>query len=300
MIYIPLQYLPDQTVVLETDLGGDVDDVGALALLLDGSKRYGYRMGGVSLNRIGPRIPDAVRALLCARGFNELPIAHTVPGVEFESPYVAEMAKLLPEGARRETVPVQEFYRKLFAQAEDRSVTIVSVGFLQNLDIVWREDPALFEKKVRSVLIMGGSFLYKPEYKEYNFTCEGHLRETSDFVENYPGQVIYIGWEAGGHVWTDVSPKKDISDPVVAAYEAFGRQEGCFPYRRQSWDPVTADFAIHGENGFYRLSPNVRVWLEEGMTRFAECPEGNAAFVILNQSEETVSGHISEAILETI
>ncbi len=300
MIYIPLKYLTNQTVVLETDIGGDVDDVGALVLLLDGAKKYGYKMGGVSLNRYAPEIVKGVRALLASRGFENLPIATAVNAPASVSSYLHAMAKHLPEEANLQTKSAMEFYEELFSKAEDGSVTIVSVGFLQNLDAVWRRNPALFEKKVRALVIMGGSFLYKPEYQEYNFNAEGHLSEATDFVGNFPGQVIYAGWETGAEVWTDVSPAKDASDPVVDAYFAFGNRPGCFPYRRESWDPVTADFAVIGEGEHYRLSPNVKVWLEDGRTCFAEDPAGKAAFVILNRSGEKVAEHINGILLDNI
>lgn len=300
MIYLPLKYLPDQTVVMETDIGCDVDDVGALAMLLDGAKKYGYRMGGVSLNRAAPRIVEGTKALLYARGFGDVPVATSIPTQESESSYLDAMAKYLPADADLSAPSAPEFYRELFASAADGSVTIVSTGFLQNLQAVWRENEALFERKVRACVIMGGSFLFKPDYREYNFNWEGHLAAASDFVEHYPGTVIYSGWEAGAAVWTDVSPKKDSRDPVPDAYGAFGSVPGNVPYGRESWDPVTADFAIHGECDRWRLSPNVRVWLEDGMTRFRECPDGPAAFMILAKEPEAVSRWISDAIMASV
>jgi len=300
MIYRPLKYMPSQTVILETDIGGDVDDVGALTMLLDGAKKYGYRMGGISLNRIAPHIVEGVRALLCKHGFENLPIATAVSGPESSSSYLDAMAAYLPENADLHTVSAFDFYKELFEKAEDASITIVSVGFLQNLDKVWRRDPGLFEKKVRAVIVMGGSFLCDPDYREYNFTGENHSEETADFIKEFPGQAIYVGWEAGDKVWTDVSSKKDVPDPVIAAYGAFGSRPGLFPYKRESWDPVTADFAIHGEGVYYRLSSNMQIWLMDGKTQIKESPTGKAAFVILNRPEEELSERISKAILDTV
>lgn len=300
MIYMPLKYFPKQTVVLETDIGSDVDDVGALALLLDGARKYGYRIGGISLNRKAPGIVEAVRAMLCTRGFGDVAIASPVSAPDFKSSYLSSMAAYLPDGANLDTIPAVDFYRSLFRDAPDASVTIVSIGFLQNLDAAWRAMPELFERKVRAAVIMGGGFLNDPERPEYNFNGEGHVRETEDFVNNYRGQVIYAGWETGAHVWTDVTPGKDRRDPVIDAYRAFGSQPGYIPYRRQSWDPVTVDFAVNGEGANYRISPSVRVWMENGLTRFRETPDGTAAFVILNRTEEELSGYISRAVLATV
>ena len=300
MLYMPLKFLPSQTVVLETDIGGDVDDVGALTMLVDGARKYGYKMGGISLNRNTPNIVEGVRALLCMRGFADVPIASPVAAPESTHIYMNEMAKYLTEEADLTTIPAVEFYKRLFDGAEDGGVTIVSIGFLQNVQAAWRSMPELFEKKVRSVVVMGGSFLYEPNYKEYNFTWEGHLDVTTDFVGNYPGQVIYCGFECGQVVWTDVSPKKEVKDPVIDAYRAFGSRPGLFPYRRESFDPMTVDFAIHGEGAAYRLSPTVKVWLEDGMTRYRETPDGNAAFIIMNDTEEALGERISRAILDSI
>ena len=303
MIYHPLCFSPGKSVLLETDICGDVDDVGALALLLAESRRYGFGIAGININCTVPESAAAVTAILRSRGFPDLPLGMAAPQQELASVYLAECAALLPSEARAElsSKSSERLYQDVLATVPDHSLNIISIGFLQTLDQAWRANPELFARKVDTVLVMGGSFLYKPGYREFNIV-KSHQANAEDFVNHYPGPIVFVGFELGCDIYTDLSPKADkLSDPVVAAYRAYSmKATGAPTCRRNSWDPVTIDFAVHGEGARYRLSPSIDLKVDDGVFHFHEDPAANRAFVIPNQSNEALGEYLSRQILAEI
>ena len=301
MFYTPLKYTPEHSVILETDICADVDDVGALALLLAESRRYGFKIAGISVNCTVPESAAAVAEILRSRGFGDIPVGLSPLQQKHSSSYLSEVAALLPEEERSRLSPLssEELYKKVLEAVPDHSLTIISIGFLQVFDKVWRADSELFERKVAKVVIMGGSFLYKPGYREFNIV--GAYQENSeDFVNNYPGRIIFIGFELGCDIYTDLSPAADKKDdPVVTAYRAHSAafNNGVPHYSRKSWDPITVDFAIHGEGARYRLSPSVDLQSINGAFHFRENAAANRAFVIPVQDNDTIGKYISRQIL---
>ncbi len=301
MFYTPLKYTPEQSVLLETDICGDVDDVGALALLLAESRRYGFKIAGIDINCPEPESVAAVTAILRSRRFTDIPIGVSELQQDFKSRYLKEAAACLPEAERRNltSMPSEQLYKKVLETVPDHSLTIISIDFLQKLDGAWRSNPELFERKVRNVMIMGGSFLYKPGYREFNIV-RAHQPKAEDFVNNYPGTIIFIGFELGFEIFTDLSQKAIYQyDPVIAAYRAYSAagNNGIPNYRRCSWDPITVDFSVHGEGARYRLSPTIELEVIDGVFHFQENSTANRAFVIPVQDNDTIGRYISQQIL---
>ena len=304
MFYTPLKFTPEQSVLLETDICADVDDVGALALLLAESRRHGFKIAGVNINCIVPDSAAAVTKILRSRGFGDTPIGLSAPQQKHSSHYLTEVASLLSEEERANlsTLPSDELYKKVLETVPDHSLTIISIGFMQEFDKAWRGNSELFERKVSNVIIMGGSFLYKPGYREFNIVA-AHQENSEDFVNNYPGKIIFIGFELGCDIYTDLSSAADKKDdPVITAYRAFSAafNNGVPNYIRRSWDPITIDFSVNGEGARYRLSPSVALQSIDGAFHFQENAAANRAFVIPVQDNDTIGKYISQQILADV
>ena len=69
-----LKYTKEATVIFDTDMCGDVDDVGALYLLLAASKKYGFRIGGITVNVNSKNEYPAVMSMLEENAMTDIPI----------------------------------------------------------------------------------------------------------------------------------------------------------------------------------------------------------------------------------
>ena len=296
----PILSLSGQTVVLETDFCTDVDDVAALALLCGEAKRHpgSFPIGGVSCNVASPFTAPAVKAILAAFGLQDVPVGVTddpPPPSGNESSYLAALAASRRGADPATACPARELYRRIFAEAADGSVDVISIGFLNTLDEVLADSPALFRRKVRAVWAMAGGFARCAGYAETN------VRERPEasrrFLDAWDGPIVFVGFESGEKVITDLSglPPKCGAHPLAEAFRRY-----CGPsMKRPSWDPVTVDFAIHGENECYELGEPGRVRVAPDLsTPFASDPAGNARVLRLRAPEERVSARITALLRE--
>lgn len=296
----PLVFRTGGAVVLETDFCGDVDDVAALALLCGEAKRHpgSFRIGGVSCNVASPFTAPAVKAILAAFGLQDVPVGVTddpPPPSGNESSYLAALAASRRGADPATACTARELYRRVFAEAADGSVDVISIGFFNTLDEVLADSPALFRRKVRAVWAMAGGFARCAGYAETN------VRERPEasrrFFDAWDGPIVFVGFESGEKVITDLSglPPECAAHPLVEAFRRY-----CGPsMKRPSWDPVTVDFAIHGENECYELGEPGRVRVAPDLsTPFASDPAGNARVLRLRVPEERVSARITALLRE--
>jgi hypothetical protein len=199
-----------------------------------------------------------------------------------------------------------ELYRKSLAEAEDRSVTIASIGFFKNLSGLLNSTGdkysnltgfELVEKKVAELVIMGGGY---PSGHEFNFWGD-NPSYTAHVVNNWPKSVAvtFLGTEIGemvssGAALTLYGP---TNDPVKAAY---GWYTG-YNMTRFSWDPLAVTYACQGlgkwfqygnVNGYNYIWPNgSNVWMEDGRRT-------NHHYLRLKIENETVSRELDELYLK--
>ena len=172
---------------------------------------------------------------------------------------------------------------------------MISIGFFNTLDEVLAEDPALFRRKVRAVWAMAGGFARCAGYAETN------VRERPEasrrFLDAWDGPIVFVGFESGEKVITDLSglPPECGAHPLVEAFRRY-----CGPsMKRPSWDPVTVDFAVHGENECYELGEPGRVRVApDGATPFEPDPAGNARVLRFRAPDDAVSARISSLVRE--
>ena len=298
----PLAVRTGGTVVLETDFCGDVDDVAALALLCGEAKRHpgSFRIGGVSCNVASPFTAPAVKAVLAAFGLQDVPVGVTddpPPPSGNQSSYLAALAASWRGAHPATACTARELYCRVFAEAADGSVDVISIGFFNTLDEVLADSPALFRRKVRAVWAMAGGFARCAGYAETN------VRERPEasrrFLDAWDGPIVFVGFESGEKVITDLSglPPECAAHPLAEAFRRY-----CGPsMKRPSWDPVTVDFAVHGENDCYELGEPGRVRVAPDLsTPFAPDPAGNARVLRLRAPEERVSARITTVLRENL
>lgn len=295
MIFDCLKYAKQTTVIFDTDMCGDVDDVGALYLLLCASKKYGFRIGGIAVSVNSENEYPAIMALLEENDMTDIPIG-VYDGENPESgnyaPYVEFLAGQY--GGRISETTAAEIYKMVLDEAEDNSVVVVSVGFFNNLNQARSADSSLFDKKVRAVVAMAGRFDEVVGFPEFNI--REFADDSKEFIENFNGEIIFGGFEIGYKVMTDL--RDAVSDSLlIEAYRIYTDGK----MMRESWDPLTVDFAINGENEFYSLSNRGKVSvLTDRSTKFTPCDNGNCRYIILNKSFIETEEYISDAIKETM
>jgi hypothetical protein len=255
-------------VILDTDYGIDVDDVGALAVLQALADMGETTILGVVSNVADPFSPPAIDVVNTYYGRPDIPIgltdrpyyAEAYPYWREHSPrFIEGMALNFPHNTPMDgSVPTAtEVYRELLASQPDGSVTIISTGFLQNLSDLLNSGPdehspldgrALIEQKVRELSLMGGHYPSSHNDLYLSGGREMDSRYAIDVIENWP---TVINFNTGptchevmnGATLTATTPE---TNPVRYAYEQFF--DG--PSRsRNAWDLCSVLYAVRGLSG---------------------------------------------------
>ena len=281
---------PNLTVIFDTDMCCDVDDVGALYLLLAASKRYGFRIGGIAVNVNSEREAAAVGALLREAGM-DIPVGvydGENPESGNRSAYVDFLAGRY--GGVSAKMTAAELYARVLDGAEDGAVAVVSVGFFNNLNAARRVDPALFDRKVGTVVAMAGRFDGEVGFAEFNI--REFPEDSREFIAEFGGEIIFGGFEIGYRVMTDLTGLP--ADSLIAeAYRIYTNGT----MRRESWDPLTVDFAIAGECESYALSERgVARVLADLSVGFTTAEDGRHRYIILRRPYDEMGKHISGAV----
>ncbi len=181
-------------VHLDTDLGGDIDDICALALLL---KRSDVQITGVTTvcDNLGQRAGYA-RYVLDLEGRGDIPVA---AGAEAQGGYFRQPYGLPPHDAYwREPVPARpgpvEAALELIKNSLDQGALIAGIGPFTNLRLFGEHYPGYLE---RAQLCLMGGFVYParagfPQWgNEMDFNVQADVR-SAHYAITHGGQVTLV------------------------------------------------------------------------------------------------------------
>lgn len=244
-----------RSVILDTDMGPDCDDAGALAIMLKYLKMYDIELKGIFNCTSNPYANGCIRAICDYYGYEDVKIGQhkgreILPDCfAYNKPLVKKFCKF--ENSACSADESRELYHKILKGSADSSVTVISIGTFTNLAEIIEYDTALFNKKVHSVVSMAGEF---PSGKEFNIKTDPIA--FASFIEKFRNQIIFSGFETGKDILTGFS-EYDEDNPVSYAYKEFCKSGK--PYLRESWDLTAVQFAFEGETSFYKLSSPVEI-----------------------------------------
>lgn len=172
----PQNASPPQLAILDTDIGDDIDDAFALALLL--------RSPEVKLLGVATEFGDTelrarlVDRYLAATGHNEIPVE---AGVRTEVKSKFSQAAYAHQAPARNRSDAVEFLLRQISE-HPGEITLIAIGPLFNVQAAIARDPATF-RKLKRVVLMGGSIyrgyddmnagdMNRPPSAEWNIHCD--------------------------------------------------------------------------------------------------------------------------------
>ncbi|MDP9170135.1 MAG: nucleoside hydrolase [Acidobacteriota bacterium] len=268
-------------IIFDTDMGNDVDDALALAILHSLTSRGECRLIGVTLTNANASALPYIRMIDQFYGRADIPVGVALRhikdgdhdgymGVALRS---APAAFRQPGGDGRSESAVA-LLRRLLAGSPEK-VTIVQVGFSTNLAALLDSPPdsaspltgmELVKSKVALLSAMAGNFAERQP--EYNVKLD--VPAARSVFERWPTAIILSGFEIGRALpYPAASIERDFAytewHPVAVSYRAYNHM----PYDRPTWDLTAALVAVRGNDGYFGLSVKGRVFIEaNGTTRF--------------------------------
>lgn len=292
-------------IIMETDIGNDVDDALAMDLLYKYLDEGKINLLAVNINKEGTAPAEYVDILNTWYGYHDIPIGVIRNGADCETDAINYAKAVVnmkdasgnPAFARSlneyDNLPdAHILYRKLLAAAEDQSVVIASVGFSTNLirlldtpadeysDLTGKE---LVARKVKMLVTMAGDF-ENPDIHEYNVVKD--IPAAKVIFQEWPTPVVTSPFEVGIKIlYPGSSIENDFGwaglHPVVEAYKAYQPM----PYDRPTWDPTAILYAVEG-SGRFTLSPAGTITVtDEGSTIFTPDENGNRRYLSVDQNQ---------------
>jgi purine nucleosidase len=283
-------------LVLDTDIGNDIDDALALALIHSLESRGEVRLLAVTITKDNRWAAPYVDLVDTFYGRPDVPIGVVRGGkTPQDSDYLRKPAErrdsaghsVYPHRIQPATeVPdAVALLTKILRAQPDHSVVIAQIGFSTNLARVLRSEGGaeLVAKKVRLLALMAGNF-QKPE-AEYNVYTDP---DSARYVfEHWPTPMVFSGFEIGLQVkFTYRSIAEDFNytpnHPIAEAYRIFlpnGED-------RPSWDPTAVLYAIRPNRGYFDLSAPGTITLgPNNTTVFTAAAGGKCRYLIMPLGE---------------
>ncbi len=271
-------------IIFDSDMGPDYDDVGAIALL------HAFADSGYI----------KILATIASTKYEGVAAVFNVFNTYFQRPHIIigvpkGKALELKDGQHwtdtlllkyphsvkinDEVADAVEVYRKTLAIQPDKSVTIVTTGFLTNLSNLLQSKPdkyskldgkALVKHKVKQLVCMAGRF---PAGSEFNVDRDA---AASQFVfNNWSTPVLLSGFEIGQKIKTGlplVNNETIKNSPVKDVFRI------CIPLSkedsagRMSWDETAVLVAVKGYKPWYDIEKGKMVVAGDGSNTWINTP----------------------------
>lgn len=295
-------------IIFETDMGNDIDDAMALDMLYKWVEDGKVNLLAVMINKEGSAPAEYIDIMNTFYG-HQVPIGvrcgdapAKTGGVNFAQ-VISDMkdgagqpmfARSLP---RCDTLPdAVSLYRQILSEMPDKSVKIISVGFLGNLGALLESNRELIEKKVISLTTMGGWFTAP----NAEFNISGDLAASRKVFAGWPTEIVTSPFEVGAAIcYPGESIEKDldwgIPHPMREGYLAY-----CpMPHDRPCWDLTATLYAVEGAEWFTVSEPGIIDVSEDGLTTFTPQSDGRHRYLsVTPEQAEAIKTHFVEVITQ--
>jgi pyrimidine-specific ribonucleoside hydrolase len=307
MLSVYAQKQKPVSIIFDSDIGPDYDDVGAITML------HAFADSGeakILATVASDKYPNAAAVLSVLNTYFKKPnipigiIKGNGVNLADEQHWSDTLVSKYPHKIRSndEAEDAVEVYRKVLSQQPDNSVTIVTVGFLTNLANLLNSKPdkysqldgtTLVHQKVKRLVSMAGKF---PEGKEFNVFMDSTSSQT--VFSKWPTEVIFSGFEIGEKIKTGLplvqnnsiqnSPTKDVFRICLPMAEE--DKNG-----RSSWDETAVFVAVKGYAPYYNLETGSIIVNDDGSNSWDK--EGsNEYYLVEKLPHEQVQQLINDLI----
>ncbi len=299
--------IPAAGIIFDCDLGNEVDDVLALALLYGLDGKGECRVVATTVSKpnlksaalsevIGRFYAGEVSAAFNASG-RTLPVGLASGGAHKEdTPMLSVLGKRTAEGKPAyahgiENIadtaePVNVLRNALSAQQLGNAVVVLT-GPATNLAALLKFPYAapLIEERARLLVVASGAF---PEGKAEQGIVADIPAARKLFAE-WPGPIVAVGSEVGDAVpFPGAAIEKDFTwseaHPVADAYRA----HRAMPYDASTTAMAAVLYAVRAKDNPYKLSPPGTITvLDDGRTKYTPSPSGKHRYLIVDPAQKS-------------
>jgi inosine-uridine nucleoside N-ribohydrolase len=283
-------------VIFDTDMGNDIDDALALALLHALESRGEVKLIAVTITKDNPFAATYIDIVNHFYGRGSIPIGIVKKG---KTPEASKMIQAPSERKADNGTLIYErqlldgnkaadagvILKQVLERAADQSVVVIQVGFSTNLGrlLATPGGKDLVARKVKLLSMMAGEF--PTGRAEYNVKTD--IESARRVVEEWPTPIVASGFEIGRAIlYPARSIEKDFSyvthHPIADAYRNYKNM----PYDRETWDLTSVLYAVRADRGYFGLSQPGWIKVDkEGKTRLEPASDGRHRYLTLDEPQ---------------
>jgi hypothetical protein len=275
---VPETEKPVLKVILDTDMGSDCDDVGALAMLHEYAREGAVEILGIIYSSgavpYGAGIVDAINVYY---GRPDIPI-----GACYDSTFGDPVDKMLAEKLSKDTAafgnsiihnreaPEQtQLLRKLLADAEENSIIYITIGHTKGLYDLLVSQPdsispssgyELARAKIQKWIALGALNAYNGgayHARDWNFFFNKTAAFTKHLVDSFPKPMYFVS--GGRDIMTGKTLMHTPSGNILrTAYRdwLWNVEQKTLSDQRPSWDLLAVLFAVEGPDQYFEVVSN--------------------------------------------
>ncbi len=289
-------------VIIETDMGNDIDDALAMDLAYKAMDEGKINILAIGVHKLSPTAADYVDILNTWYGYGAIPIGrsqtpvynqhqrdYTIPVCAMRDSKRKALWKRSKQGGDFED-PVT-LYRRVLAARPDTSVVFVSLGFGTELAKLLQSGPDdisplsgrdLVRQKVRYLSIMAGSYGAK-QRAEYNVVND--IPAMQIVFDRWPTRIVQNPFEIGPKVKFHGNKVDELftwtkKHPVIDGYKYYMKM----PYDRPTWDLLSIIYITHPEL-FSESEPGRVEVNSKGYTFYTPDENGNVVWLTSSDSQ---------------
>lgn len=304
-----LPSLDNPKLIFDTDFGGDVDDVGALAMIHSYVQRDMAELLAVIVNRANcSDTAAAIDAINTYYGSPDIPIGINENEIKVNgaSNYGWYLSQYYENDIYHNYYAEKalDVYRRTLADAEDNSVTIVITGHMTNLANLLKSGAdkyssltgtELVAKKVKFISMMGGGFTPTAYQPEHNIVRD--LASSTYVIENSPVKILFSGYEIG-NAYLTAGKRKLLGDdhPLKIAYDLYLNDTS--NATRPSYDQTSVIAAVEGLGDYWDIKIGTCSVDDKGYVTFDEDGYSNHAYLTMKKSAGEMADYIDELMMD--
>ena len=272
-------------VILDTDLGCDSDDIGAVVIL---NQFYNQKkVLPLCITSVNSNIEPA----LFIEQINKYYGNDILVGMNKSNDYginngysvdVCEKYNI----SRDKYIPSSDDVLKEVLDKQSEAIELITIGPLTNISSFIKVYGAdLLNEKVSVMYLMAGNFV--SENPEWNITED--IAAMQHVLSEYKGKMVFVPFEIGEDVFT---ARNLLASDTMMGYGYYVHNKG----PRQSWDPITVYYALTLSEEFKLSNKGTVSCSDSGVTTFKE-GEGNHYYMLNNFDKVKVEQLLEELMV---
>jgi inosine-uridine nucleoside N-ribohydrolase len=313
------------SIILDTDIGPDTDDAGAVAVLHAFANSGEATILGMMCNTTAEWGAPCLDAFNTYYGRPDIPVGTLKQnGSSGDSPewngysYNRYIATYFPNDLKsgNKAPDATLLYRRLLHSQPDNSVVIVSVGALTNLRNLLKSKAdkysklaglELVGKKVKLLSLMAGGY---PEGKEKDPNFSMDLAASIETMKDWPSPIVFSGVEIGKNIKSagrliETQENNPIREAYIQWDSWFWKKWEPEKYKERSihqhdsYDQTSVIYGVKGAMDLWDLSENgTNTVYPHASNKWLKSKNGKHRFLIQKKSPEAVANYIDSLMMQ--